>query len=92
MTTEKIKPLTPYLGSFVTVIIAIIGGWNAMNMRMAETDSRIKVLELQQSQYVLTEKKQDEKLELFQSTYISTVQNIAVINTKLDMILDKKRP
>ena len=89
--TEKLKPVTPYIGSVVTVIIAIIGGWNAMNMRMAETDSRIKVLEIQQSQYVITERKQDEKLELFQNTYISTVQSIAIINTKLDMILDKKK-
>ena len=89
--TEKLKQVTPYLGSVVTVILAIIGGWNAMNMRMAETDSRIKVLEIQQSQYAITERKQDEKLELFQNTYISTVQSIAIINTKLDMILDKKK-
>ena len=89
--TEKLKPVAPYIGSVVTVILAIIGGWNAMNMRMAETDSRIKVLEIQQSQYGVTERKQDEKLELFQNTYISTVQSIAIINTKLDMILDKKK-
>jgi len=92
MTTEKIKPLTPYLGSFITVVVAIVGGWNAMNMRLAETESKIKVIELQQNQYSIAEKKQDDKLELFQNTYISTVQNIAIINTKLDMILDKKRP
>ena len=89
--TEKLKQVTPYLVSVVTVILAIIWGWNAMNMRMAETDSRIKVLEIQQSQYAITERKQDEKLELFQNTYISTVQSIAIINTKLDMILDKKK-
>ena len=92
MTTEKIKPLTPYFGSFITVVIAVVGGWNAMNMRLAETESKIKVLELQQNQYSIDEKKQDDKLELFQNTYISTVQSIAIINTKLDMILDKKKP
>jgi hypothetical protein len=90
--TDKIKPLAPYIGSLLTVTIAIIGGWNAMNMRLAETESKIKVLELQQKQYIVDEAKQDTKLEVLQNAYISSGQQFAVINTKLEMILDKKRP
>ena len=96
MTTEKIKPLTPYFGSFITVVIAIVGGWNAMGMRMSETESKIKVLELQYQREIqqreTDEQKQDAKLETLQAAYIYSGQQFAVINTKLEMILDKKRP
>ena len=89
--TEKLKPLAPYAGYIITVAISVIGGWNAMNLRMAETDGKIKVLEMQMRNSEISEKKHDEKLESFQNTYVSTIQQIAIINTKLDMILEKTR-
>jgi uncharacterized membrane protein YiaA len=89
--TDKIKPIAPYVGSLLTVVIAIVGGWNAMNMRLAETESKIKVLELQQRQYVLDEKRQDDKLETLQNYYITSGQQYAIIATKLEMLLTKTK-
>ena len=93
--TDKIKPLAPYLGSLLTITIAIAGGWNAMGMRMSETESKIKVLELQYKQEIqqhqTDEERQDAKLETLQNAYIYSGQQFAVINTKLEMILDKKK-
>lgn len=89
--TDRLKPLAPYAGHIVAISISVIGGWNAMNLRMAETDGKIKVLEMQMKNAEINERKQDEKLEMFQSTYITTIQQIAIINTKLDMLLDKTK-
>jgi hypothetical protein len=96
MTVDRIKPLTPYFNSIVTIAIAVASGWGAMNFRMYETESKIKVIELQlkegRQQSAIDEKRQDDKLETLQNAYINTVQSVAIINTKLDMILDKKKP
>ena len=66
-----------------------------MGMRMSETESKIKVLELQYKQEIqqhqTDEERQDAKLETLHNAYIYSGQQFAVINTKLEMILDKKK-
>jgi hypothetical protein len=91
--TDKIKPLAPYVGHVIAIIIAIVGGWNAMNVRMYETDKKVEIF-IEQNKYIIkrmdkTDDINQQKFEQFQSFIITNGNNYATLLAQNAMILER---